>query len=154
MKQFNKSQLVGRPRLVKYCMKKYNWTEAQASDSVDRYEKLFKLFGKGTSIVPTKEIDDVWHLHMLDPVSYSESCKAYHNKIVGHNPELEDSEEAKSKLHSLFLTTAKIWKEAYGEEYSGSAADCDGPDHTCLECSMGDCSWGIEAVVAACVPIA
>jgi len=48
--------------------KEYNWTESRSSHSVDRYEKFFKLFGKGASIVPTKEIDDVWHLHMLDPV--------------------------------------------------------------------------------------
>tara|TARA_Y100000310_G_scaffold180557_1_gene180466 strand:+ start:1056 stop:1457 length:402 start_codon:yes stop_codon:yes gene_type:complete len=118
-------------------MKECNWTEAQASDSVDRYEKLFKLFGKGTSIVPTKEIDDVWHLHMLDPVSYYDSCMTYHGKLIGHNPALESSEEEQSKLHSLFLATAKIWEEAYGEEYSGAAADCDGPDHSCLECSTG-----------------
>jgi len=146
MKQFNKSQLVGRPRLVKYCMKEYNWTEAQAFDSVDRYEKLFKLFGKGSLIVPTKEIDDVWHLHMLDPVSYYKSCMTYHNKIIGHNPALENSQEEKSKLHSLFLETAKSWKATYGEEYSGLAADCDGPDHKCTECSTGD-PWG--TVVAA-----
>ena len=129
--QLNKS------RLIRHCMKEYNWTEARASHSVDRYEKFFKLFGKGASIVPTKEIDDVWHLHMLDPVSYSASCEAYHGKVIGHNPALEYSEEEKSKLNSLFLATAKIWKEAYGEEYSGSIADCDGPDHTCLECSTG-----------------
>ena len=140
MKQFNKS------RLIRHCMKEYNWTKPQASHSVDRYEKLFRLFGKGVSIVPTKELDDVWHLHMLDPVSYYESCMSYHNKIIGHNPALESSQEEKNKLHSMFLMTEALWKKEYGEEYSGSAADCDGPDHTCLECSMGDCSWGIEAI--------
>ena len=142
MKQFSKG------RLVRHSMKEYGWSKAQATQAVDRYEKLFKLFGKGSSIVPTKEIDDVWHLHMLDPVSYYESCMAYHNKIIGHNPALEDSQEEKSKLHSLFLETAKLWKEEYGEEYAGMAADCDGPDHTCLECSTGDCHWGIEAAAA------
>jgi hypothetical protein len=142
MKQLNKS------RLIRHCMKEYNWTEAAASHAVDRYEKLFKLFGKGASIVPTKEIDDVWHLHMLDPVSYYNACMSYHNKIIGHNPALESSEEEKSNLDSMFLMTGKLWKKEYGEEYSGSAADCDGPDHTCLECSMGDCSWGIEAIEA------
>lgn len=129
MKQFSKS------RLIQHCMKEYNWMEMHASRAVDRYEKLFKLFGKGVPIVPTKEIDDVWHLHMLDPISYYESCMAYHNKIIGHNPALESSGEEKSKLHSLFLATANIWKEAYGEEYSGTAANCDGPDHSCTECS-------------------
>ena len=128
---------LNKKRLIRHCMREYNWTEARASHSVDRYEKLFKLFGKGASIVPTKEIDDVWHIHMLDPVSYYESCMAYHGKLIGHNPALEDSEEEQSKLHSQFLATAGIWKEAYGEEYSGAAADCDGPDHSCLECSTG-----------------
>ena len=70
---------------------------------------------------------------------------AYHGKLIGHNPALESSEEEKNKLHSLFLETAKIWKEAYGEEYSGAAADCDGPDHKCLECSTGDCFY-LEAI--------
>ena len=96
-------------------------------------------------VVPTKEIDSVWHLHMLDPVSYYEDCMGCHGKIIGHNPALEGSQEEKGKLQSMFLMTSNLWKETYGEEYAGSAADCDGPDHACLECSMGDCSWGIEA---------
>ena len=147
MKQLSKG------RLVRHSMKEYGWSKAQASQAVDRYEKLFKLFGKGSSIVPTQEIDDVWHIHMLDPESYYEDCMEYHGKIIGHNPALEDSQEEKSKLHSLFLMTAKIWKEAYGEEYTGSIAYCDGPDHKCAECSAGNCLY-IEAVVAACMPIA
>ena len=142
MKHLNKG------RLVRHSMKEYGWAEAKASQAVNRYEKLFKLFGKGSSIVPTKEIDDVWHLHMLDPVSYYQSCMSYHNKIIGHNPALENSQEEKSRLHSMFLATASLWKKEYGDEYAGSAADCDGPDHACLECSMGDCSWGIEAMSA------
>ncbi len=145
-------QLIDKSRLVRHSMKEYGWAKAQASQAVDRYEKLFKLFGKGSSIVPTKEIDDVWHLHMLDPVSYYESCMSYHNKIIGHNPALESSQEEKDKLHSMFLMTAQLWKETYDEEYAGFAADCDGPDHACLECSMGDCHWGIEAIVAARAP--
>jgi hypothetical protein len=142
MKQINKG------RLVRHCMKEHGWAEAQASQAVNRYEKLFKLFGKGLSIVPTKEIDDVWHLHMLDPVSYYQSCMSYHNKIIGHNPALENSQEEKNKLRSMFLMTGALWKKEYGEEYTGSAADCDGPDHTCTECSMGDCYQGIEAIEA------
>ncbi len=132
---------LNKDRLVRHCMKEYSWDETQASQAVDRYEKLFKLFGKGSSIVPTKEIDDVWHIHMLDPISYYKACMEYHGKLIGHDPALENSEEEKSKLHSLFLETAKIWREAYGEEYSGMAADCDGPDHTCLECSTGNCMY-------------
>jgi hypothetical protein len=127
-----------KARLIRHCMKEYKWAESQASNAVQRYEKLFRLFGKGASVVPTKEIDDVWHLHMLDPISYYASCMAYHGKIIGHNPALESSEEEKSNLHSQFLKTAEIWKEAYGEEYFGSVAECNGgPDHTCLECSDG-----------------
>ena len=141
-------QLINKGRLVRHSVKEYGWTEARASQAVGRYEKLFKLFGKGVSIVPTKEIDDVWHLHMLDPVSYYESCMTYHKKIIGHNPALEDSQEEKNKLRLMFLATGNLWQKEYNEEYAGSAADCDGPDHACTECSMGDCHWGIEAMSA------
>ena len=134
-------------QLIKHCMKEYSWAVARASQAVDRYEKLFKLFGKGVSIVPTKEIDDVWHLHMLNPISYYEACMEYHGKLIGHDPALENSEAEKSKLHSQFLVTADIWKATYGEEYIGSVADCDGPDHACTECSTGNCMY-IESVEA------
>lgn len=137
--------LINKGRLVRHCIKEYGWSEAEALQSVNRYEKLFRLFGKGSSIVPTKEIDSVWHLHMLDPVSYYEDCMGCHGKIIGHNPALKGSQEEKGKLQSMFFITSDLWKETYGEEYAGSAADCDGPDHACLECSMGDCHWGIEA---------
>ncbi len=138
---FNKNQL------IQHCMKEYNWALPHASLAVDRYEKLFKLFGKGISIVPTKEIDDVWHIHMLNPISYYESCMEYHGKLIGHNPALENSEAEKDRLHSQFLVTANIWKETYGEEYTGSVSDCDGPDHSCTECSTGNCMY-VEATAA------
>ncbi len=130
---------MNKNRLIRHCMNEYEWTEDRASQATGRYEKLFKLFGKGVSIVPTKEIDAVWHLHMLDPISYYESCMSYHNKLIEHSPALDSSEEEKNNLNSLFLETSKIWKETYGEEYSGIAADCDGPDHSCTECSTGNC---------------
>jgi hypothetical protein len=127
-------------RLIHHCMKEYKWDEKQAFNSVERYEKLFKLFGSGTSLVPTKEIDKVWHLHMLDPISYHDSCMSYHGKLIGHNPSLDPSEKEKRKMDSLFLQTGRIFYETYGEEYSGTVAECDGPDHTCLECSTGGCA--------------
>ena len=91
--QFNKT------RLTKHCMKEYQWSEDKASKEVLRYEKLFKLFGKGT-IVPTKELDKVWHCHMLDPIAYYNDCIAYHNKLIGHNPSLEMTEGEKERLNT------------------------------------------------------
>ena len=127
---------INKTRLTKHCMKEYQWSEDKASKEVLRYEKLFKLFGKGT-IVPTKELDKVWHCHMLDPIAYYNDCIAYHNKLIGHNPSLEMSEGEKERLNFYFNQTKQLWQEEYNEEYSGMKAECDGPDHTCLECSTG-----------------
>ncbi|MGQ0518331.1 hypothetical protein ACT453_53435, partial [Bacillus sp. D-CC] len=34
--------------------------------------------------VPTEELDEVWHLHMLYPQNYYPDCKKYFNGLLHH----------------------------------------------------------------------
>jgi len=44
-----------------------------------------KLKLNNPMLVPTKEIDEVWHLHMESPVSYYNDCLSFCGKIIDHD---------------------------------------------------------------------
>lgn len=88
---------------------------------VSNYEKFAKLMGspeKPTFLIPTYQIDLMWHTHILA------SIQKYHNdnirmnsKILEHDDSLNDRSEG-STLNTNFEATEKLWKMVYGEEYS------------------------------------
>jgi len=87
-------------------------------DGVKRYYQFLKLPGKqGQSLVPTFQIDLMWHTHILV------SLQKYHNdcvKIRGEKLEHDDSlhdHTSSNKLDKAFQQTAKVWKETYGCDY-------------------------------------
>jgi Glycine-rich domain-containing protein-like len=63
-------------------------------------------------IVPTTDIDLVWHTHQLFPVEYRRWCFENLNKYVNH-----DDTVAQSDLAVGLEQTVDIWQEKYGEKY-------------------------------------
>ena len=61
------------------------WSEEKLNRSIERYEKFLKLADKNPSlsIAPTSDIDEIWHLHMLSPVSYYNDCMALMGTNLG-----------------------------------------------------------------------
>jgi Glycine-rich domain-containing protein-like len=63
-------------------------------------------------IVPTSDIDLIWHTHQLFPVEYRKWCFENLNRYVNH-----DDTVAESDLAVGLEQTVDIWQEKYGEEY-------------------------------------
>ncbi|MGQ7075667.1 hypothetical protein ACUN90_30300 [Escherichia sp. SP-MK2] len=53
---------------------------------VQEYKMFWRLANKYPEIpfVPTEELDEVWHLHMLYPQNYYPDCKKYFNGLLHH----------------------------------------------------------------------
>jgi len=86
--------------------------------AIDRYEKFLNVAWsqdkpKGLRVVPTLNVDLIWHSHQLDPVGYQSFCvwNSPDHKMMGHDDNVEES-----VLEQNADDTKAFWKKKYGEE--------------------------------------
>jgi hypothetical protein len=100
-----------------------------------RYHVLFFLF-PDEMIVPTKEIDEFWHFHILDTQKYLDDCTLLHGRLIHHFPYLGlRGPEDERLLKNLFQKTLDICVSTFGE----SPAPPSGGDGAEVVCG-GGCS--------------
>ncbi|CAF4810651.1 unnamed protein product, partial [Rotaria socialis] len=80
--------------------------------SLENYISFMKLAKKDTIIVPTFDIDLIWHTHMIYPMNYLEFSTALCGYLLDH-----DDSIASTILTDAYRDTAERWKVAYGSEY-------------------------------------
>ncbi len=95
------------------------WTEVDAINALNRYEKFFLLAAKHprAPLAPTKDIDVMWHLHMLSPKAYYEDCMRTMGEIFDHDGGYGKGEGELPKLQATFSNTEQLWLSEYGEPY-------------------------------------
>jgi hypothetical protein len=70
------------------------------------------------TLVPTGDIDEMWHLHMLHPRAYFNDCMALFGGIVDHHPDFANADGAmRTQLADCFSVTAALWEQLYGAPY-------------------------------------
>lgn len=68
-------------------------------------------------IVPTYQIDIMWHTHILSSIqSYHDDCMKLNGCILEHDDSLTDRSEG-GVLDTNFKATCQLWKEKYRKEY-------------------------------------
>lgn len=85
-----------------------------------RYRMFLGLVAKYPEepLSPARDIDEVWHLHMLHPRAYVEDCGRIFGDVLDHDGGFgKDSEQQYEELLALFRRTADLWKREYDEEY-------------------------------------
>lgn len=99
---------------------------------IENYKKFLFLvkINPGIRIAPTKDIDEVWHMHILYPVMYHKDCMDIFGFILDHNPGYGTKPNELPKLKKTYYKTAEIWETMYGEPYAvdleKSMKICDG----------------------------
>ncbi|KAF0324477.1 chloroperoxidase-like protein [Colletotrichum asianum] len=120
-------------------MSRYAWlrsptAEATLAQSVERYRNFFHLIGAhpGTVMVPTLDIDLVWHTHQLAPLRYRAYSKKMAGRLIDH-----DDEISADRLQELSTDMQGLWREEFGTEY-----------HACLcwTCEAGRAHISVDAV--------
>jgi hypothetical protein len=109
-----------------------NWSAERADAGIQQYRRFLYMIasGDGRGTVPTKEIDEVWHTHILDTRAYREDCMTIFGRFVDHYPyfgmDLKPC-ESQEDLEDAFAVTAARYKALFGEPYhSGDASGCGG----------------------------
>jgi len=87
---------------------------------VYNYIKFVKLMGnksKPQFLVPTYQIDLIWHTHILASIAkYHEDNMKFGGRPLEHDDSLNDRSE-NGVLNSNFNATRKLWRKVYNEEY-------------------------------------
>jgi hypothetical protein len=98
---------------------------ARADRDVWLYRCFLKLclLHPGASIVPTRAIDRVWHLHVLDTAKYLADCELVFGRFVDHFPYAGLGGEAdRLAWRQDFEQTRRLFQVHFGVEIGREAA--------------------------------
>lgn len=100
--------------------------EADLRRNARAYEQFLELARRHHGpLAPTREIDQMWHLHMLHPVAYHHDCMRLFGRIFDHDGGFGSVAEEEPELIRVFEKTARLWEETFGEPYAdGKAEKC------------------------------
>ncbi|RGP52587.1 glycine-rich domain-containing protein [Pseudomonas abyssi] len=98
-----------------------------------RFLTLKSLY-PSVSLVPSKQIDSIWHAHILDTRAYREDCHQVFGRFIDHYPYFGIyGEEDYQNLKNAFAHTAALYVEHFGAYPGGGkeeqAMRCQ--DHAC-----------------------
>jgi hypothetical protein len=88
------------------------WTFQQTEVAIARYKMFLHLqfLFPDTPLVPTKEIDQVWHAHILDTRRYSNDCKNLFGYFLHHSSD----EMQPQNQHTAFVLTQALFDKFFG----------------------------------------
>lgn len=118
------------------------WNPEKAEKVAIQYRRFLTLVRENpnATIVPTEDVDEFWHNHVLDTLKYAEDCTEFFGFFLHHFPYLglRGGDDVK-RLTEAFEATKTLYAERFGE----SLIPTDGKTRA------GDCSAGCGAVVCA-----
>ncbi len=103
-----------------------------ADASVALYRCFLKLcvLHPGATIVPTRELDQVWHAHMLDTARYRADCDHVPGGFMDHFPYAGLRGEADRRAwREDFAQTRRLFRERFGIEIGTRPAASACSDH-------------------------
>jgi len=93
------------------------WTLDRANQIEPQYKAFLFLIGSRVraEFVPTFDIDEMWHMHILDTRKYMADCALHFGEYIHHYPYLgmKDAED-RGRAESLFAATCTTIAEAFG----------------------------------------
>lgn len=93
------------------------WTPLQVNQAITRYKMFLYLIYlyPNSLIVPTQEIDLMWHQHILDTRKYAQDCQWLFGYFVHHYPYFGLENEAERLASSTaFSRTIALFAEHFG----------------------------------------
>ncbi len=104
------------------------WTRQEAFRAIERYKTFLFLtyLYPQLLLVPTQEIDRVWHCHILHTRKYRQDCEMLFGYFIDHEPDSQLSREANEQdMDAAFAQTQALLAlfEGYFEAVSQEAED-------------------------------
>lgn len=101
-----------------------DWSPEKVVRALRRYEQFLLLVAKhpGVPMAPTRDIDEMWHLHMLSPRAYYSDCVRLFGGVFDHDGGFGKEAAEVPLLQATFEATAELWQQEYGEPYVDEVA--------------------------------
>lgn len=92
---------------------------AELATALERYTKFLQLAARhpGCRLAPTRDIDAMWHLHMLHPRAYHDDCQRLFGAVLDHDGGFGADPQELPALQQTFARTAALWEREFGEPY-------------------------------------
>lgn len=121
-------QALDLSKIMKKVAEKLGWTAERAVSAERRYRQFLYMGLKypGAPMVPDKDIDEVWHAHILDTKRYVADCEAIFGRFIHHVPNYG---ERGSKEKGAVKVFNSLWQHEFGTPLFEGVRDCQ---------SMGD----------------
>ncbi len=115
-----------------------DWSREKRERELHRYRQFLALAAcrPGLRCTPTRDIDELWHRHMLHPVAYHADCMRIFGRIFDHDGGFGTGPGELAILKTAFRRFAREWQAAFGEPYVERMPD----DDPALTSCWHDCS--------------
>lgn len=93
------------------------WDEERVARALHEYKQFLALMHwyPDAVLIPSEDIDDVWHTHVLNTARYQQDCEAIFGSFQHHAPSSGDSEEVLDEHTNDRDETLQLFEEAFGE---------------------------------------
>jgi len=104
--------------------------------AIEQYRKYLtlKIRYPTVNLVPTEDIDLIWHAHILDTENYASDCEKIFGRFLHHKPYFgEFSDESQDQMRNFYNETSDLWEIEFGEKlvqpkiYRCSGKACHAP---------------------------
>lgn len=103
-------------------IKQGEWSLDRAQKAVDNYKRYMavtKALG-GVQLVPNGDIDEIWHIHILDTRAYMKDCNNLFGEYLHHYPYFGMlGEENEWQWLDVQSASESLWHELFGEALYG-----------------------------------
>ena len=91
----------------------------EISSAINQYRRYLtlKIRYPNVNLVPTDDIDLIWHTHILDTENYATDCKKLFGRYLHHKPYFGDhGDETQDEMGEFFDQTSDLWNKEFGEK--------------------------------------
>ena len=104
----------------KMCSEYYpmpRWQHDLAQTCQELYKRFLWLMviHPNTPIVPTRDIDEFWHNHILYTENYTKDCNALFGRYIHHVPSDPNNSAEMSVITNRFMITKALYLEEFRE---------------------------------------
>ena len=120
----------------------YDWSLEFTHRISNEYRKFLILCLENPDfpVVPSLQIDDFWHLHILDTLKYQEDCNKYLGYFLHHFPYFGmRGEQDEANLKSAWAESCELYKKRFGEQ----PADLWVSSRRCPKCGRIESTYGM-----------
>lgn len=111
-------ELLDFNRIINKLINQMGWRKEHALEACDLYRKFLILKRKYNhlyNLPPSEDIDEFWHMHILDTKAYRKDCEAIFGYYLDHYPYLGIDEHTNlDDLGNAFQKTQELFALEFG----------------------------------------